>query len=1051
LRISSILTILVIAGGISGSVVAQQDGKAEGDDRWRALVSEIAIPGGLAVQVECRDASAAIALARKSSRCLIHCLVSDAQKLDAVREQIHGTGLYGRVSAMHWDEPVLPYAGGTVNLLMAFPESGAVPQDEVERLLAPGGKAIQGGLENHSTYRQPWPEEIDRWSHSRYDATGNAVSGDEMVGPPRYLQWKAKPRWNHGVKTSGLVSMQGRLFYILDDSHFASNVRTWSVFARDAFNGVLLWRRRLPSWEGARGGKKVGPAQVNRRLLADQRYVYVPLGEGAPVSLLEGATGEVVRTLKQTEGVEEFLLSEGILVALIGSGSKQAARRGEGDARELRLIAVDPDSGKTLWQKALDRILPMTLASDGTQVVYHDGRVLHGLELSSGKPRWVSPPTGQKIEYRDRANPDSPGAEKGTILLAPQLAPTLIIYQDVVAFAGGRQLNVVSAENGKELWRTEYAASNYSTPVDLFGFEGHLWGPAPSMNLWRPMDDDVTFLAYDRHTGEIVERVQGHFGYRFQHHRCHQMKVIGDTVISGRAGIEFLDTDNGELVHHHWTRGSCYFGVLPANGLLYVPPHDCACYVRAKLSGFMAMNSRRSKGGPEISGDGRLERGPAYKDPISYAGEPDHQTWPTYRGDMERSGAIETALRPELTEVWRASPGSDLTSPIIADGKVFLAATDRHTLVALDAETGKRLWKKVFNARIDSPPTFSQGRLICGCRDGTVHALRASDGESVWRFVACPAHRLIVARGQLESTWPVHGSVLVLGDTVYFTAGRSSYLDGGIRFFGLDTLTGKKRFERVLSSRNEDGSETLDEEGVEGYLTDILSSDGKRIFLRHHVFGLDGTPLEEQVTHLHGADGFLSGETTNRLLWTYAPMFTSPHQGAFYDQRLSRMLFPSGRILVETEDTIFGYGQNRYAKPSADPGGQWALFATDKTHDTPLGRTARQYLNMARSGETAIDFHWWKKVPVRVRAIVKTKDVLFVAGPSGAPTVSPAALAGRERGVLLAVAPESGELLAEISLPSAPVWDGMASAGESIYLSLVGGEVVALKSENADR
>ena len=275
-------------------------------------------------------------------------------------------------------------------------------------------------------------------------------------------------------------------------------------------------------------------------------------------------------------------------------------------------MAVDPDTGKLLWEHAAAMILPMTLAADGKQVVYHDGQVIKSLDLKTGAPRWTSPPTGQKIVFRDQANPDSPGAEKSTIVLAPQFAPTLIIYEDVVAFAGGRQLNVVSAADGSELWRSDYAPSNYSVPVDLFGFEGCLWGPDAKMNLWRPLDDNLDFNAYDPLTGTIKKSVTGKYGFRFQHHRCHQMKVVGNTVVAGRAGIEFLDTDTGEVAAHHWTRGSCYFGVLPANGRLYVPPHDCACYVRAKLSGFLALNSDPPLRSAEIPEDRRLQRGPAY-------------------------------------------------------------------------------------------------------------------------------------------------------------------------------------------------------------------------------------------------------------------------------------------------------------------------------------------------------------------------------------------------------------------------------------------------------
>ena len=48
---------------------------------------------------------------------------------------------------------------------------------------------------------KPWPKEIDQWTHFLYDATGNAVSNDRMVGPPRHMQWVAGPTWE-GLNTS---------------------------------------------------------------------------------------------------------------------------------------------------------------------------------------------------------------------------------------------------------------------------------------------------------------------------------------------------------------------------------------------------------------------------------------------------------------------------------------------------------------------------------------------------------------------------------------------------------------------------------------------------------------------------------------------------------------------------------------------------------------------------------------------------------------------------------------------------------------------------------
>jgi hypothetical protein len=459
----------------------------------------------------------------------------------------------------------------------------------------------------------------------------------------------------------------------------------------------------------------------------------------------------------------------------------------------------------------------------------------------------------------------------------------------------------------------------------------------------------------------------------------------------------------------------------------------------------MALNADPPARQNEIPDNQRLRRGPAYgttktDDTLQAAAE----DWPTYRHDATRSGRASTQVDPELLLGWQQKVGGRLTAPVVARGRIYLASTDTHTIHSLDAATGAEVWKATFDGPIDSPPTIHEGLVLCGCRDGSVYALRADDGTRAWRFFACPVQRRIVSRGQLESVWPVNGSVLVENGTAYFAAGKSSYLDGGIRLYGLDPHTGQMKFQKVLSSRASDGSEILDAEGVDGCLSGILSSNGQRLFMRHRVFDLTGQSKQERIVHLHGADGFLSEDTTHRLLWTYAPMFTSPHQGAFYDMRLSRTLFPSGRILSEGEETIYGFGQNHYNRMSADPGGQWALFAASKQIDVPLDLTAKEYRSLAMSKKKSVQFRWWKRIPIRARALVKTDDVLFVAGPIGSDSTSPDALEGNAEAMLLAVSPDDGRVLARMKLPSTPVWDGMAAAAGKLFVSLANGQVLCL-------
>ena len=1035
------------------------------------LVRDSGVTGGLVVYVGSDDCAFPSSW-KEGSGFLGHQLVRDRERLESVRARIRERDLYGQVSAIVWDGPSLPYVGNMVNLLVVSEECADLPREEVDRVLAPLGSAYMlddGGVAR--TYRRPWPDEIDEWTHARYDSTGNAVSKDQRVGPPRHVQWYASPKWNPASKISSLVTNGGRIFAILDDSHIGSVERSWALVARDAFNGILLWRHELPSWGGAQGGKKVGPVQANRKLIAGDDRVYAPLGKFAPVSVINAATGKVLRTLSETRHAEEMVLSDGVLVVLINPNKPGDLLRGL--RQEKAIVALDPETGELLWRHEAGQMMPYTLKADDRQVVYHDGKRVISLELRTGKARWKSPPTGQSVEYRKSVSPDTPGAEKSTILIAPQFAPTMMLYKDVVAFAGGRQINVLSAADGTELWRGSYAATNYSVPVDMFGLGGLIWGPDEAMNVWRPRDDSLSYNGYDLRTGTIKAKARGQYGTRFQHHRCCQMKAVGDKILGSRAGVEFLDTDTGDVEPHHWVRGSCYFGIMPANGLLYAPPHNCACFVRAKLAGFYALKADRKPPAADGDAESRFQRGPSYRNTSPDVKSTQAGDWPTYRHDPGRSGRASTSVGTELEQGWEARPGGQLTSPVVAAGRLFVAETDTHRILAYDADTGERLWQYSCGGRVDSPPTVYEGLVLCGSRDGWVYALRASDGSLVWRFRAAPESRWIVSRGQLESVWPVHGSVLVVDGVVYFAAGRSSYLDGGIHLYGLKPHSGERLFHEVFDSREIESpqdviergidpvdfrssrtearvkhgtSQMVDSQGVDGFLNDVLSSDGKHVFMRHQVFDLEGNLQDGTITHLHGPDGYLSGNTTSRLQWVYAPRYTSLHQGAFYDRRLSRVLYPSGRILVEGDETIYGYGRNHYDKPNPPRvGGESALFASPKKgEDRPTDLPISQYRRLAMQGKVSIDFNWTQKIPVHVWAMLQSGDVLFVAGPAH---TRKSAFSGKSGAKLLAVSATEGKALAEITVPAAPTWDGLAAARGDLFMTTRDGRILCLKSQ----
>jgi outer membrane protein assembly factor BamB len=189
-----------------------------------------------------------------------------------------------------------------------------------------------------------------------------------------------------------------------------------------------------------------------------------------------------------------------------------------------------------------------------------------------------------------------------------------------------------------------------------------------------------------------------------------------------------------------------------------------------------------------ISEGNRLTKGQAYGTKIKSVSR-ELNEWPTYRHDAARSGATKTAVKLPLLEKWRVDLGGNLTSPVISGRRVFIASRDNYTLYALSVENGKKIWEFITGGQVDSPPTVYRGLVIFGSADGRVYCLRASDGAMVWRFRAAPRDIRLVSYGKLESVWPVHGSVLVNDGIVYCVAGRSTFLDGGLRFYRLDAAT----------------------------------------------------------------------------------------------------------------------------------------------------------------------------------------------------------------------------------------------------------------------
>ena len=1040
------------------------------------IIKETNFTGGLIVHLGCGDGKLTAALC-VNDRCLVHGLDTDPDAVREARKHIQELGLYGKVSVQTLGGAELPYADGLVNLLVVT-DRGQVSREEGMRVLAPNGVAYVKMAEGWRKFIKEWPDSIDEWTHHLHDAGGNAVARDKVVGPPQRLQWTAGPLWarSHGWTPSvtAMVSAGGRVFYICDETLACVDGTVpskWFLVARDAFSGVLLWKCPVPHWgsvefsgtpDNAEGVASVGrftmPPNAGKRLVAVGDTVYVTLGAVAPITALDAATGQKKQVYADTARADEILCVEGRLIVSINPSerpSASAVRKGEAPppAPGKEVCAVDPETGRVLWKKGPFSPIRATLNQDPfgrLELASGDGRVfvlttetIECLDAGSGDTLW-----------RNR-RPELPGSavtrmgysgmfdyrlevmvyHNGVVLLAQPEPNTHHTYHTMPG-----TLYAFAAADGGQMWKHAYGSWGHSTPPDVFVIDDVVWSHVNADtefgSVWgkgyKAKDSsivDYRIQALDLRSGELRKELAtkeifdvGH------HHRCYRNKITERFLMSCRRGVEFVDLSTGDNYQNHWVRSGCLLGYLPCNGLVYVTPHPCGCYIEAKLTGFNALAPKSQR--PQITSleANRLVKGPAYgrlktqNSKISTYGD-----WPTYRHDGKRSGATESPVSAELDLAWRKNIGTKPSALVVAGGKVFVAGVDTHTVHALNADDGGRIWKYTADSRVDSPPTLDGGLAIFGSADGRAYCLGAEDGELVWRFDAAPERRLVTAFGQLESPWPVPGSVLVHDGKCWLAAGRSSHLDGGIHVYSLDPATGKVESRETIYNPDPETGKTTPEPSANtmaGLLNDIPGTDGANVFIRQMQVATCEGRAEE---HLYTSGGYLDPSWFNRTFWQVGRAMTSGLMVLGKDVAYGMELFHT-----RSRETAFAPGTKAY-----------------RLKCIPLKAPARASKVKPIKGrqQQAPKPLWENRLGIRVTAMVRAADTIFVAGSPDVvdPKDPHGAWEGRKGGILAAFAAADGKMLAEYELPSPPVWDGMAAARGRLFISTAGGDIICMK------
>jgi outer membrane protein assembly factor BamB len=689
---ASILIILTVVSSLGAAAPAAE------------ILSAAGVSGGVAVHLGCGDGKFTVAL-HSSDRMLVCGLDTDVATVVKARKHIDSLGLYGKVTAERYDGKNLPYGDNIVNLIV-IDTAANVAAKEIVRVLTPRGVVMiksdsallkgsglkpDGKIGSLTKYVKPRPETIDQWTHFLYDASGNAVSKDKKVGHPRRLQWWAGPRHarHHDAlaSLSAMTSSNGRIFYIYDEGAISVVHRPpdWKLIARDAFNGKLLWKRSIPTWMTHLYNFRAGPKQLPRRLVSVGDCVYATLDFTGPVLKLDAATGETLATYAGSDKTEEIIYHNGMLLAVVGDPSilidKSDKCHGYWELAEHEkavvdksIVAYDAKTAKKLWSvdgENFKRLAPLSLCAQGDNVFYLDGEKLHCLSADGGKERWAS-------EFKTEG------------LFIRSYAPTVVVHNDIIMVLTWNRLHGFAVKDGKRLWENK-GSIGFGSPGDLFVTAGKAWTNPMRKSIWRksrtnkqgmvttgvniPSTDFLnqakTGVGVDIKTGEITDELP--FVRNQHHHRCYRNKATEKYALIGHSGIQLVDWKTKKNATNQWVRGICQYGIMPANGYIYVPPDPCQCYNNMRINGFFAL--MESSSADQIEMKPALEKGPAYTDVSGRKDSPSPDVldsssgWPTYRGDISRSGSAKCELGDKLTRKWAVKLGDNLTAPVISGDK----------------------------------------------------------------------------------------------------------------------------------------------------------------------------------------------------------------------------------------------------------------------------------------------------------------------------------------------------------------------------------------------
>jgi eukaryotic-like serine/threonine-protein kinase len=360
---------------------------------------------------------------------------------------------------------------------------------------------------------------------------------------------------------------------------------------------------------------------------------------------------------------------------------------------------------------------------------------------------------------------------------------------DGVVYVGSNdgKLYAIDAANGSLKWKFATGARVASSPAVADGvvFFGSY---------------DGNFYALDSATGHVKWKFKNVGERRYAGTHLHGALPVGEKMPdpfdvylsspvvwsgvvyfgSGDGKVYALDVGSGEVKWKFQTGDVVHASPAIADGRLYVGSWDSYFYALEAATGAEVWRFKTGED-PEIHNQMGIQSSATVANGVIYFGCRDSKFY-----------ALDAVTGRQLW-VFSNSGSWVITSPVVHDGKVYMATSDSALLHALDAKTGASIGSMKYHWPIFGSPAIAGSTMYLAGQDGKLVAIDLAAWKQVWEFQTDASREnlaglskpdgspdygkvargnfyddLITATDKLHTVGTILSSPVVSGSVVYF-------------------------------------------------------------------------------------------------------------------------------------------------------------------------------------------------------------------------------------------------------------------------------------------